>query len=395
MVYHRLDSSTSSSAAPQQLSETTSDIKEELGKSPFGLEGEGLMDEHNSWDGSEDKGPDCQKSKDVRVAERSRSRNGRDDRFSRSRARSRERHDRSRSRDRRDNFKERERSDDGKYDDSKHSERSRYRESSRYRDRSRSYERYDDMRYSDKNKYNEDKRCFDDEVHPDSRYSDDPRADEQRYSEGRYRGESSRFDDESRYSDSSRRYSRHKGDRGDDWYSESRSRYREGRRSGSSRYSDDDSRYGEGSRKWKDRDARSTDRESKTLSTSRPEKLQNMFQNDGSFLEMFKKMQEANKPPEVKEAEETLASDGVEGLSSVSAQDSNRGVSALKRPAISIVGKRRGGRVLPTGMVRKVKRTEEEEEQPPKDAWSLYMAEVKKYKESSCEEEGKMRPLVK
>lgn len=29
------------------------------------------------------------------------------------------------------------------------------------------------------------------------------------------------------------------------------------------------------------------------------------------------------------------------------------------------------------------------------DAWSQYMSEVRKYKEQSCEEEGKRRPLVK
>lgn len=73
--------------------------------------------------------------------------------------------------------------------------------------------------------------------------------------------------------------------------------------------------------------------------------------------------------------------------------------SAIKKPSTlvpSIVGKRRGGRVLKTGMVKKVKKVEDgEEDKAPKDAWSMYMAEVKKYREASCEEEGKTRPLVK
>lgn len=70
-----------------------------------------------------------------------------------------------------------------------------------------------------------------------------------------------------------------------------------------------------------------------------------------------------------------------------------------KKPTVmisGIVGKRRGGRVLKTGLVKKVKKeSDSEEEKGPKDAWAMYMAEVKKYREASCEEEGKTRPLVK
>ena len=66
---------------------------------------------------------------------------------------------------------------------------------------------------------------------------------------------------------------------------------------------------------------------------------------------------------------------------------------------LPMVGKRRGGRALPTGMVKKARKgpdgTGDEEAEAPKDAWSQYMAEVKRYKETSCEEEGKTRPLVK
>lgn len=127
------------------------------------------------------------------------------------------------------------------------------------------------------------------------------------------------------------------------------------------------------------------------------EKLTNVFQNDGSFLEMFKKMQEANSKTN-RETVETPASETStpETSTSVKQEEAPRPVSAVPRRGMAsgIVGKRRGGRVLPTGMVKKQKR-EEEEEETPKDAWSLYMAEVRKYKEASCEEEGKTRPLVK
>lgn len=107
-------------------------------------------------------------------------------------------------------------------------------------------------------------------------------------------------------------------------------------------------------------------------------------------------MQEANKT--TPDTVETSASEPSAPETSISVKQevAPRQTSTVPRRgmAAGIVGKRRGGRVLPTGMVKKQKR-EEEEEETPKDAWSLYMAEVRKYKEASCEEEGKTRPLVK
>lgn len=67
----------------------------------------------------------------------------------------------------------------------------------------------------------------------------------------------------------------------------------------------------------------------------------------------------------------------------------------IKKP-LPFIGKRRGGRVLKTGLVKKAKAIDEQTvDNTPKDAWSLYMQEVKKYRETSCEEERKTRPLVK
>lgn len=95
------------------------------------------------------------------------------------------------------------------------------------------------------------------------------------------------------------------------------------------------------------------------------------IKNDGSFLEMFKKMQEQTKKVEEKKPE-------------------------IKKPLFPFIGKRRGGRVLKTGLVKKAKAIDEQTlDSTPKDAWSLYMQEVKKYRETSCEEERKTRPLVK
>jgi hypothetical protein len=220
--------------------------------------------------------------------------------------------------------------------------------------------------------------------HPESsRHSDN------RYSEG------------SRYSSGGSRFSG-SGGSADGWHSES-SRYREdtGRyySGGSSRYHGEDSggRDEREAAQYGAEDAASDDFAENTAASSEQEKLKNVFQNDGSFLEMFKKMQEANNKtgPETVEtpasepnAPETSTSVKQEAMPRQGAAAPRRGVAA------GIVGKRRGGRVLPTGMVKKQKR-EEEEGETPKDAWSLYMAEVRRYKEASCEEEGKTRPLVK
>lgn len=108
-------------------------------------------------------------------------------------------------------------------------------------------------------------------------------------------------------------------------------------------------------------------------SSSKSKPIPIPIKNDGSFLEMFKKMQEQTKKVEEVETK-----------------------PVIKKPVLPFIGKRRGGRVLKTGIVKKAKAIDEQTvDNTPKDAWSLYMQEVKKYRETSCEEERKTRPLVK
>lgn len=99
----------------------------------------------------------------------------------------------------------------------------------------------------------------------------------------------------------------------------------------------------------------------------------NVFKNDGSFLEMFKKMQEQQQ----KAQEETKAA-----------------LDEPKKPLLPAFGKRRGGKVLKTGLVQKVRQPTEEENNVS-DAWSVYMKEVRRYKEACCDDDSKTRPLVK
>lgn len=115
----------------------------------------------------------------------------------------------------------------------------------------------------------------------------------------------------------------------------------------------------------------------------------NSFKNDGSFLEMFKKLQEekVKKEPEVSDE-----IDNPEKILNIVAAASTL-LEPTKPPMLPVVAKRRGGRALKTGMVEK-KRFVVQEEQP-KDAWAVYMKEVKRYKEACCDDDSKTRPLVK
>lgn len=98
----------------------------------------------------------------------------------------------------------------------------------------------------------------------------------------------------------------------------------------------------------------------------------NVFKNDGSFLEMFKKMQEQQQ-----KAQEEAAPAAEE----------------IKKPILPTFGKRRGGKVLKTGLVQKIRQPRDEESGT--DAWSVYLKEVRRYKEACCDDDSKTRPLVK
>ncbi|KAK2916927.1 hypothetical protein Q8A67_001301 [Cirrhinus molitorella] len=118
-------------------------------------------------------------------------------------------------------------------------------------------------------------------------------------------------------------------------------------------------------------------------------KAANAFANDGSFMELFKKKmeEEERRKRETEEEEQTT--------SSVAAGQA----APDKKPlgVSSFVGKRRGGArlALKTGMVAKKQKLDSEVEAGKGDAWTKYMAEVKKYKAHQCGDDDKTRPLVK
>uniref|UniRef100_A0A674GYH3 Telomerase RNA component interacting RNase n=1 Tax=Taeniopygia guttata TaxID=59729 RepID=A0A674GYH3_TAEGU len=106
----------------------------------------------------------------------------------------------------------------------------------------------------------------------------------------------------------------------------------------------------------------------------------NVFANDGSFLELFKRKMEAEE--QQREREE-------------------RRPAQLRKDAAApgplLVGRRRGGNklALKTGVVAKKQKTDEEVLTSKGDAWAKYLAEVQKYKAHQCSDDDKTRPLVK
>ncbi|XP_046872379.1 telomerase RNA component interacting RNase [Hypomesus transpacificus] len=113
----------------------------------------------------------------------------------------------------------------------------------------------------------------------------------------------------------------------------------------------------------------------------------NAFANDGSFMEMFKKKMEEERRKKQLEP----------GCSDKSSAEEGQSTPEKKPPPLtSFVGKRRGGAklALKTGMVAK-KQKLDSKESGKSDAWSMYMAEVKKYKAHQCGDDDKTRPLVK
>ncbi|XP_059415038.1 telomerase RNA component interacting RNase-like [Carassius carassius] len=117
----------------------------------------------------------------------------------------------------------------------------------------------------------------------------------------------------------------------------------------------------------------------------------NAFANDGSFMELFKKKMEEERRKRQTEEEEEEDKKKSSAAAGQAPQD--------KKPlgGSSFVGKRRGGArlALKTGMVAKKQKLDSEMETGKGDAWTKYMAEVKKYKAHQCGDDDKTRPLVK
>ncbi|XP_061875825.1 telomerase RNA component interacting RNase isoform X2 [Colius striatus] len=119
----------------------------------------------------------------------------------------------------------------------------------------------------------------------------------------------------------------------------------------------------------------------------------NVFANDGSFLELFKRKMEAEQQRE-REAAAAAAAEAP-GSAGPGPHRSTDGSKRSGGGSLGFVGRRRAGPrlALKTGVVAKKQKTDEEVIKG--DAWAKYMAEVKKYKAHQCSDDDKTRPLVK
>ncbi|XP_066063829.1 telomerase RNA component interacting RNase [Chamaea fasciata] len=126
----------------------------------------------------------------------------------------------------------------------------------------------------------------------------------------------------------------------------------------------------------------------------------NVFANDGSFLELFKRKMEAEEQQQREREAAAAAAEASGGGGGGTGLGPQRGADGAKRSgggALSFVGRRRGGNklALKTGVVAKKQRTDEEVLTSKGDAWAKYLAEVQKYKAHQCSDDDKTRPLVK
>lgn len=127
--------------------------------------------------------------------------------------------------------------------------------------------------------------------------------------------------------------------------------------------------------------------EGKIYPPPRPQASHPIFANDGSFLNMFKSLQS--------QQQQLMASSAVKPVQPVvPSVDYQQPIEPQQSIVLPVFGRRRGGKILKTGMVEKPKMTQEQDGDG-KDAWSIYMQEVKKYKNTACDINEKSRPLLK
>lgn len=128
-------------------------------------------------------------------------------------------------------------------------------------------------------------------------------------------------------------------------------------------------------------------REGIEYNAPKPEATHPVFANDGSFLEIFKKMQEAqhetHTEPQLQQQPSTSYAPPMLPVTNI-----------VPRPQMPIFGRRRGGKILKTGVVAKPK-SSDNDSTDPKDFWSIYLREVNKYKNAACDSDAQSRPLVK
>lgn len=144
------------------------------------------------------------------------------------------------------------------------------------------------------------------------------------------------------------------------------------------------------------------EKEGKAYPPPKPQASHPIFANDGSFLEIFKKT--------IQQQQSSSSMTAVSSSSSVAATATAAAAVAAKEsqikpiipaattsnPVIPLLPvKRRGAKILKTGIVQKQRIVEEVEDPQPTDSWNSYLKEVKRYKTVTCSDDNITRSLVK
>lgn len=139
------------------------------------------------------------------------------------------------------------------------------------------------------------------------------------------------------------------------------------------------------------------EKEGKSYPPPKPQASHPIFANDGSFLEMFKSMQQGNLQQQTQQQTPQLG-DTQSQLASVEPAVPSKSVptTSTANPIARLLPvKRRGAKILKTGIVQKQRITEENDEAQPSDSWNAYLKEVKRYKTVTCSDDNMTRSLVK
>lgn len=143
------------------------------------------------------------------------------------------------------------------------------------------------------------------------------------------------------------------------------------------------------------------EKEGKAYPPPKPQASHPIFANDGSFLEIFKKTIQQQ------QTSSTMAASALSPLTAVAAATVTTTKEPQIKPIIAAAAtatspvipmlpvKRRGAKILKTGIVQKQRIVEEAEEPQSTDSWSIYLKEVKRYKTVTCSDDNITRSLVK
>lgn len=132
-------------------------------------------------------------------------------------------------------------------------------------------------------------------------------------------------------------------------------------------------------------------REGKVYPPPKPQASHPIFANDGSFLETFKRLQEQQQH----HFQQFHHQQQIHLPHHQMPVEQHQQVVEKKQIPQPSYGKRRGVKILKTGIVAKQKIIDETVTDPTNDTWAMYLQEVKKYKNVSCDADTKTRPLVK